>query len=198
MSSSATAATHASTLRRGLVVSGQDAAIDRICAWFDRWRCGTPPQAWWPEVLSRADYVCGTVRLRGPHRPSWCYGTPGIARAHQIAGLALGDRTRQHHAERILGWCATDQAQLAQLGDVSLCHGWAGLVHSVWRAGQHNDHLAATVSHLLVCLARCLARRPPAQHGLLTGTAGATLAQRAARTNAPPITQWDACLLLNE
>ncbi|MCG3755841.1 lanthionine synthetase C family protein [Amycolatopsis sp. Poz14] len=186
------------TLRRGLVVSGQAAAIDRICCWLDRWRCGTPQRAWWPEVVTRTDYDRTAIRQRRPHRPSWCYGTPGIARAQQIAGLALDDRGRQRTAESILACCATDEAQLTQLGDVSLCHGWAGLVHSVWRASQHNDELAAALPDLLDRLTRHLARQPPTQRGLLTGTAGVTLALRAAQTNTPPSTQWDACLLLNE
>lgn len=185
-------------LRRGVVVSGQTAAIDRICRWLDHWRCGVPPRAWWPEVITRVDHARGDVPQPGPSRPSWCYGTPGIVRAQQVAGLVLGDRTRRRCVENILAWCLTDERQLAQLGDVSLCHGWAGVVHTAWRASRHNDRLAATLPRLLDGLATHLARQPPSERGLLTGAAGAMLAQRAARTNTPPVTQWDICLLLNE
>ncbi|MTD57150.1 hypothetical protein GKO32_24685 [Amycolatopsis sp. RM579] len=185
-------------LRRGIVVSGQTAAINRICQWLDRWRCGTPPRAWWPEAITHADHARGIVERPGPSRPSWCYGTPGIARAQQVAGLALRDRTRWRLAEDILSWCLTDEQQLAQLGDVSLCHGWAGVVHTAWRASRHNDQLAATLPRLLNGLTAHLARQPPSSRGLLTGATGAILAQRATRTNTPPVTQWDTCLLLSE
>lgn len=37
-----------------------------------------------------------------PARPSWCYGTPGLARARQLAGLALRDLARQEAAEHAL------------------------------------------------------------------------------------------------
>ncbi len=185
-------------LRRGLVVSGQAAAIDRICQWLDRWRCGVPPKAWWPEVIGHADHARGAVHQPGPARPSWCYGTPGIARAQQVAGLALGDRPRQRLAENILAWCLTDEQQLAQLSDVSLCRGWAGVVHTAWRASRHNDQLAATLPRLRGGLNAHLARQPPSECGPLTGATGVMLAQRVARTNTPPITQWDTCLLLND
>ncbi|GAA1937612.1 lanthionine synthetase C family protein [Amycolatopsis minnesotensis] len=185
-------------LRRGIVVSGQTAAIDRICRWLDRWRCGVPPRAWWPEAISQADHARGAAHQAGPSRPSWCYGTPGIARAQQVAGLVLGDRARRRCAENILAWCLGDEQQLARLGDVSLCHGWAGVVHTAWRAGRHNDQLAARLPRLLDGLAVNLTRQPPDRRGLLTGTAGVMLAQRSARTNTPPVTQWDTCLLLNE
>ncbi|WP_232376181.1 lanthionine synthetase C family protein [Amycolatopsis aidingensis] len=183
---------------RGIVVSGQAAAIDRVGTWLDRWRCGTPPRVWWPEAITRAEHDRGEAFRPGPGRPSWCYGTPGITRALHLAGRALDDPARQHLAEEILALCVTDEAQLAQLADVSLCHGWAGLLHTAWRASHHSDRIATALPRLLHGLTDRLARRPPAGQGLLTGTAGALLAQHAARTNTPPVTRWDACLLLND
>ncbi|GAA2096270.1 lanthionine synthetase LanC family protein [Actinomadura alba] len=64
-------------MRRGITVPGQADAIDRICSWMDQWRSGTGSRAWWPEVISRAEWRDGTTRETGPGRPSWCYGTPG-------------------------------------------------------------------------------------------------------------------------
>lgn len=56
--------------------------------------------------------------------PSWCYGTPGIARALQLAALATGNRTRRATAERALIGCLADERQVRQIIDTSLCHGW--------------------------------------------------------------------------
>ncbi|HEU0090083.1 MAG TPA: hypothetical protein VFQ77_20930 [Pseudonocardiaceae bacterium] len=56
---------------------------------------------------------------------------PWPARAQQLAALALGDPQRQWQAENVLARCIADEEQLLQLGDASLCHGWAGLVHSL-------------------------------------------------------------------
>ncbi|GAB3474622.1 hypothetical protein GCM10027440_05300 [Nocardiopsis coralliicola] len=70
----------------------------------------------------------------GPRRPSWCYGTPGITRALQLAGLALGDPHRQEHAETTLYRCLSDPAQTAQLVDPPVCHGWAGVLATTWHA----------------------------------------------------------------
>lgn len=185
-------------MRRGIVVDGHAEATHRICRWLDRWRCGKGHHAWWPGAISLTEHDAGTVRGPGPHRPSWCYGTPGLARAQQLAGLALGDTRRQHFAERVLAWCLSDEPQLAQLSDVSLCHGWAGALHTAWRMGKHDEHVRAAVPRLLDRLADCLRFQPPRGRGLLDGETGARLAQRAAITNTPPVTRWDACLLLND
>ncbi len=184
-------------MRRGVTVEGDADAMDRICRWLDRWRCGTDHRAWWPGAISRAEHEAGAVRQRGPQRPSWCYGTPGLARAQQLAGLALGDTRRRHFAQRALAWCVSDESQLAQLTDVSLCHGWAGVLHTACRAGEHDEQVRIRVPQLLDRLAECMLRQPPSGHGLLAGEAGVRLAQRAATTNAPPVTGWDACLLLD-
>ncbi|MGQ0775423.1 MAG: lanthionine synthetase C family protein [Pseudonocardiales bacterium] len=186
------------TMRRGVTVGGHADAMRRICRWLDRWCCGESPQAWWPGAITRVEHDQGVARRPGPYRPSWCYGTPGLARAQQLAGLALSDIHRQRLTEEILAWCVTDEAQLAQLDEASLCHGWAGLLHTAWRAGVHDERIRAAIPRLLDGLAASLHRRPPHEHGLLVGETGALLAQHAATTNAPPITQWDACLLLND
>jgi Lanthionine synthetase C-like protein len=77
-------------MRRGAIVRGHDEAIHTICAWLDQWQQGQAQQAWWPEVLDRGQFRAGAQALVGPHRPSWCYGTPGVARAQQLAAIATG------------------------------------------------------------------------------------------------------------
>ncbi|MGH3622096.1 MAG: lanthionine synthetase LanC family protein, partial [Sciscionella sp.] len=65
----------------------------------------------------------------GPLQPSWCYGTPGIARAQQLAALATGDTRRRHTAETALLGCLHDPNQLARIIDPGLCHGGSAAHH---------------------------------------------------------------------
>lgn len=184
--------------RRGVTVDGHTEAIERACLWLDHYRCGEAPRVWWPGAITRTDHEHSTVDQHAPGRPSWCYGTPGIARALQLAGLALGDQARQRDAQDALARCVTDEAQLARLGDASLCHGWAGVLHVTVRAGTHDQRLRTAVPRLLDGLTEALKRQPPATHGLLVGDAGALLAHHATSHTTPPVTRWDACLLLND
>ncbi|MFF2382627.1 lanthionine synthetase LanC family protein [Streptomyces sp. NPDC058108] len=144
----------------------------------------------------------------GPSRPSWCYGTAGIARAQQLAALALNNPQRQQAAENALMDAMTDPGQLAATTDVSLCHGFAGLAHIV----QYADTDALTPG-LSDCLPRLLAPiidtapctladsliGPPGggDIGLLEGAAGTALALHSFHTRAPSASGWDTCLLVN-
>jgi class I lanthipeptide synthase len=99
-------------MRQGVGVTGQAEAIGVICAWLDEWRQEGTNGPWWPERITDADVRDHQVHRAGPHRPSWCYGTPGLARAQQLAGHAIGDAGRQRLAERALAQCLADEAQL--------------------------------------------------------------------------------------
>ncbi|GAA3027108.1 lanthionine synthetase C family protein [Streptosporangium longisporum] len=191
----------ATAMRRGITVAGQAEAMDRICCWLEQWRCGTGANAWWPGMISQAERRGGTVQQPGPQRPSWCYGTPGMARAQQLAALAVGDPQRQRHAEEALAGCVADDKQLSLLGDASLCHGWAGLLLSTWRAAADADDggkLAGLVPRLQEGLEYRLRQHGlPVGDGLLEGAAGVLLAQHTTASNASASSGWDACLLLN-
>lgn len=181
----------------GVTVRGQADAISRICAWLDRWRRGADDRPWWPAMVSLTEWRTGTVRPSRPGRPSWCYGTPGLARAQHLAALALADTGRQRQAERALAGCITDQRQLAQLQDMSLCHGWAGLALTTWRTAVDSDNaeLAAHLPHLLDSMQAYLDRHgPPPHDGFLDGRAGLSLTDLAI-SGVTPVSGWDACLL---
>jgi len=185
------------TARRGTAVPGQFEAVERICTWLDDLRQGSVGNSWWPGIVFRAEHRDRTVRQRGPQRPSWCYGTPGIARAQQLAALVTEDQARQLAAEQALVGCVNDEHQLAQLHDASLCHGWAGLLHATRRtaADATDDRLAASLPALRTRLQNHLDHYgPPTSPGLLEGTTGVLLAGRA---GTAPVTRWDACLLLD-
>ncbi|GAB2701002.1 lanthionine synthetase C family protein [Kitasatospora kifunensis] len=186
-------------MRHNVVVGGQPEAVERVCAWLDLWVCDSSVHRWWPGMISLPEWRAGGVRQRGPQRPSWCYGTPGLARAQQLAALALGDTMRQRAAQDTLAQCVSDPAQLDQLTDLSLCHGLAGVVQTVRRSAADSDdgRLCDQLPRLTALLDRVALDGPSLEgSGLLEGTAGLDLAQLAtAATSAAPHT-WDTCLLL--
>jgi hypothetical protein len=189
----------ATATRLGISVPGQAEAIERICAELDRWRRGTPGRWWWPGTISRTEWRTGTIQEPGPHRPSWCYGTPGLARAQQVAGLALGDRARQRQAEDALAGCLTDEKQLAQLSDAGVCHGWAGVVQTTRQVAADANPSSAfgtLLPHVHSRFEQHLHRQSlPIDGGLLDGSAGIALTRHTG-SDTPSTARWDACLLL--
>ncbi|MEV1320066.1 lanthionine synthetase C family protein [Micromonospora arborensis] len=177
------------TLLDDITVDGHTQAINRICQWLDTRQRHTSTGPWWPQTITLDDLRRGDPSQRGPLRPSWCYGTPGIARAQQLTALALSDTTRQHLAESALIACLNDPTQLGQLTDRGLCHGTAGLL----TAARRIDADALTPIPLTP-LQRLHQQAPAATDepaGFLDGTSGAALAATGTTR-----TSWDACLLL--
>ncbi|WP_410597230.1 lanthionine synthetase C family protein [Amycolatopsis sp. lyj-23] len=172
----------------GNTVDGQADAMTRICEWLNTWEQHHDSEtAWWPQIVTRTNLDHGTTSQPGPRRPSWCYGTPGIARALQLAGSALHDRSLQRHAETAFTACLNNPAQLDRLTDRSLCHGTGGLLATARRiAADARDPIPLTPA--LLAHQHAPTDEPP---GFLTGAAGAALA-----TTATMATSWDACLLL--
>ncbi|MEC3974278.1 lanthionine synthetase C family protein [Amycolatopsis sp. H20-H5] len=185
------------TMRHDVTVDGHTDAIARICAWLDSWQDDHGGAAWWPRTITLEEARAGRAGQREPLQPSWCYGTPGIARAQQLAALATGDAARQRTAETALLGCVSDPAQLARIIDPSLCHGAAGLLHTTWRAAADaaTGDLAAHLPHLTDLLVDQLRTASP-DAGLLEGSTGAALALLTAVGDIPPGSGWDTCLLL--
>lgn len=186
-------------MRRGVVVDGHMDAVTRICRWLDIWRQDHESGSWWPQWITLGELRSGQPKQVGPLRPSWCYGTPGIARAQQLAGLALGDRARQQLAVRAVIGCMSDAAQRRQITDNSLCHGWAGLLQTAWRVA-HDAHDSGLTSRVTK-IAERVPPEPGAEEdrniGLLEGVSGVALALLTAERDAPPASSWDACLLIS-
>ncbi|WP_369825187.1 lanthionine synthetase C family protein [Kitasatospora sp. Root107] len=182
--------------RRDITVPGQHEAITTVLDWLDTWRQDSPAGPWWPEHLTRADLHTGRPTQSGPYRPSWCYGTPGITRAGQLAAIATTDPARQRQFEDALSACLADPEQLDKITDAGLCHGWAGLYQTTWRAA--SDATTPALHTALPRLAAELVRHsgPGAGPGFLEGDAGTALALTTAATGAPT-SGWDACLLID-
>lgn len=183
-------------LQHGHASSPAEDALAALCAWTDQYRQDDDPTGpWWPG------YVTPDPGQRQRHRPSWCYGTAGVARAQQLAGLALRDTQRQRHAEHAMLAVLTDPAQRSRLPEAGLCHGKAGLLQSACRmaaasTGTHRTaQLTAHVTDLAGELATQLVSEPTTDPELMNGAAGAALALHTAATGAPT-TRWDAFLAL--
>ncbi|WP_411146304.1 lanthionine synthetase C family protein [Streptomyces sp. x-80] len=184
-------------IRQGVAVEGQRAAIKRMCRWLEDWRQEAPAGPWWPERITVHDLRAGQPSQEGPLRPSWCYGTPGLARAQQLAALALNDAARQEAAENALARCLADPAQLARIIDPALCHGWAGLLATTaFAAAAATPALANRLPRLLdTLLAHARDTPPGALPGLVEGSAGIALTLHTLATGTSG--GWPACLLLN-
>lgn len=182
----------------GISVTGLNEAISRICSWTDTWRHGTGTRGWWPGLISAAEQHAGLARQAGPGPPSWCYGTPGIARAQALAGRALDQPARQQLARHALLGCVTDDDQLTQLSHMGLCHGWYGLIHGTQRAAAEADcQQLRTAARNLLIRQECVNARQAPDDGLLDGNAGIALVTHTIARGTPPTTRWDACLLLD-
>jgi hypothetical protein len=179
----------------GCVVDGQGEAIERLNAWFDRWRQDSENGPWWPQWVTRQDLRTGRPTQHGPGRPSWCYGAVGIGRAQQLAAIATGDSSRCAAAEETLA-AALAARQLHRITDAGLCHGMAGVYQSAYRAAA--DAANPAIGQRLPAVADALARHaaPGGDAGLLTGDAGTNLALETTRHTTPPCSGWDACLLI--
>ncbi|MEU5994214.1 lanthionine synthetase LanC family protein [Spirillospora sp. NPDC047418] len=179
------------------VVDQQHEAIDHLANWFERWRQDSPDGPWWPQWITRTELRTGRPAQQTPGRPSWCYGSAGIARALQLGALATGDTARQRTAERALLATLTDR-NLARITAPGICHGLAGLYQTIYRAA--HDSSDPALLQRLPALATALTgdATPPGRldPGLLTGHAGVELVLDTTRSIAPPRTGWDRCLLI--
>lgn len=181
---------------RDRVVEHQHEAIAVLTEWFDQWRQDEPGGPWWPQWITRSELRTGRPAHAHRGRVSWCYGSVGIARAQQLAALAVNDLRRQQVAEEALVASLTD-TQLDRITEPGLCHGIAGVYQSVYRAS--HDALGPALAHRLPALADRLAQHARSrgeEDGLLTGRAGVNLAAETARHRTPPHTGWDTCLLI--
>jgi hypothetical protein len=165
---------------------------------MDTWRQSSSSGPWWPGFINRAQADAAWVPTPSRQRPSWCYGTPGVARAQQLAAMALGDAERSRQAEAAMLGCLRDPAQLSRLTDAGLCHGLAGVLQATWRmaTAAPRSELGAELPRLADQLHVQLthANRDPE---FLDGRAGIALALHSLTTTTkPPPSHWDRCLLL--
>ncbi|MFD7713859.1 lanthionine synthetase LanC family protein [Streptomyces sp. NPDC059786] len=170
--------------RHDVLVPGQREAIGIFASWLDRYG-----GHYW---TTRAHLDAAEPPEPGLARPSWCYGRPGIARAQQLAALALGDRARRQIAEDTVLRTLTEPAHLARITDATLCHGWAGLV-TLARAVAADSPAAERFTPVIDDLRQRLTTGLDhlSKPGFMEGRSGAQLALDG--TNA---TNWTSVLLI--
>ncbi|MEC3993642.1 lanthionine synthetase LanC family protein [Actinacidiphila sp. DG2A-62] len=167
-----------------VTVPGQQDAIGAFARWLDVYGC-----RYW---TTHGELSAAEKPEPEPSRPSWCYGEIGIARAQQLAALALGDPVRRRAAEEAIVRALADPACLGRITDASLCHGWVGLVtvaRAVATDSSAPDRFVLLVTDLKQRLATGLDRLT--KPGFLEGRAGAQLALDGADT-----TGWTRALLI--
>jgi hypothetical protein len=180
-------------MRAGVTVDGHEAAIRRICRWLDGIRQHDHHGVRWPRWINEHGPAPAL-----PAAPSWCYGTPGLARAQQLAAIVTDDSDRRRMAERALLHCITDPTQLDRIDNRGLCHGFGGLLRTVQRVAEDAETPAAFTARTGLLADRFLTAATPDGRGLLEGTTGAVLAFQDTEPDSfhTPQGQWDACLLL--
>jgi hypothetical protein len=199
----------------GIRVPGHEEAIGRIADHLIHFQ---PESGLWPTTISFDDFIADSSQVpAADNNPtSWCYGTPGVARALYLAGRALDRQDWQQRAIRALDTSLT-LAGPPYITDATLCHGWAGLLQITWRTANESgdEGLIARLPGLVEPILssydadlpfgftyeRSLRQQgwqvAPHQAGLLKGAAGIALALHAYATGTPPARNWDAALLLS-
>ncbi|MEV4997026.1 lanthionine synthetase C family protein [Streptomyces niveus] len=171
-------------MRHDIRIPGQVEAISVFTVWLDWY--GTH---YWSTL---ADLDSARPPGAEPARQSWCYGLPGIARAQQLAALALGDTARRRSAEDTVERILTDPRHNAHITDSTLCHGWAGLL-ALTRAVAADSPAPERFTPIIQDLHRRLAAdwEQLPKPGFMEGRAGAQLALDGTDT-----TGWTSALLL--
>ncbi|MGP2442459.1 lanthionine synthetase C family protein [Streptomyces sp. JW3] len=188
--------------RAGHTVAGHHQALTQACHLLEQRAHHLPNgSAAWPETVTLDAWINRSPATERPGRPSWCYGTPGIARALQLAAIACSRTSAQRLAEEALTACVTDPEQLARVDDATVCHGWAGLCLATARSAADTSPgsaLRRTLPSLRSRFARYAAEHPmPGAAGLLTGADGILLTLHTLDPPCSVVTGWETCLLLN-
>ncbi|MGI5214087.1 lanthionine synthetase C family protein [Plantactinospora sp. CA-290183] len=198
--------------RDGVTVPGTTEAADGIARLLLAYRSTDEFGPYWPAGVSVQD---GTVvsYSDGRMRDAWCYGTFGVARALQVAGQVFA--RPDWVAEAVAGANAAVRAAEARpelVTDFALCHGWAGILHTVqcMALDTGDAELAAGAERMARRVlsgfdpdsAFCYREEsmPPVvadRPGFLLGSAGIALALHAFATGRPSVTTWDAALMYN-
>jgi hypothetical protein len=209
-------------LRAGVSVPGQHEAVETIARWLaDRVR-HDDHGPFWPSYVTFEEEVGDMTTARPQTRAAWCYGTPGVARALQLASIALSEPAWGNLAAAAMRSLLDRPQDDWLIRDGSVCHGAAGLLHLTTTIAADSadpglrsrlpglaqwalDFLCAdTASGFLVPPPPDLPARPePGGYrlGLLEGASGIALAlgqfAGVLDPGPDPAVPWDAALLLH-
>jgi len=192
----------------GLTMPQLEERVRRLAGWLIAHQMSGRWGITWPSMILLDSN--GRQSSAQPSRTAWCYGTPGVARALWLAGVALGDdRLCDTAVEAMKVVYRTPSAERG-IDSPTLCHGSAGLLQITLRFAHDTGDCAFTEAAQQL-LERILSENEPDtivamrdvepdgrkvdRPGLLTGAAGVALALLAAATDVEPT--WDRAFLLS-
>ncbi|SFO05923.1 lanthionine synthetase LanC family protein [Amycolatopsis rubida] len=189
---------------RGIRVPLLDAALRSVSAWHDAHRLTDEHGlAHWPEVVTdpRPDPRPIAHQAADAQGPGLC-GNLGIARATQLAGIALCDPALRRSALATARTALTRDTHLFETGGI--CHGPHGAAVAALRiAADEPGDTAADLAEAAANLLRAVrpdARLGDIHGGLLDGTVGERITRSVGdpRIALPPdgAAAWDSLLLL--
>ncbi|MCQ4922981.1 lanthionine synthetase C family protein [Tissierella carlieri] len=115
-------------LNEEIEVEGQKKAIKNILNDLKTFSCINEKEfVYWPERVGFDDYVNRRVNM-GANRASWCYGSPGIARAMYLGGKAVDDEDSIILSLKAIDGLAKMNINQWRLNSPTVCHGYAGLL----------------------------------------------------------------------
>jgi hypothetical protein len=199
----------------GVDREGLGEAIGRLAAWLATHRADDEWGVNWPTGVGlspEGDRGSGTAApSAAPPAPTgWCYGSPGVARALYLAGIALRKPEYCELAVRAIEAVLRRPASSRRIPSPTFCHGVAGLLEIVLRFA--NDVPSETMRDGATALTRqLLALYEPQsllgfrsvalggvrvdQPGLLDGAPGVALVLIASAREVEPA--WDRIFLLS-
>ncbi|MBT2906206.1 lanthionine synthetase C family protein [Streptomyces cellulosae] len=197
---------------QGVRVPGQREAMEATAGLLRTWAVTDRHGVFWPGYLSFAEWQRGPDAYTGAAKwPAWCYGAPGVSRALQLAGRALGRTDISDLARASVDRLLALPRKNWGINDHALCHGWAGALHQLGRldeewkeprlAALRDDIAAELVSAfdpaLPFGLRFTMTKAPFGSDvsGYLDGAAGVALALDSYAVGGTPA-DWDMPLLL--
>jgi len=193
-------------LSRGIEVAGQAEAVRRLASGLLGYAASDAFGITWPQAVPLDAAVPPVVPVS---RSAWCYGSPGVARALQLAGGALGDTGLSEAATTAFGAIFRRLDAERPADSPAFCHGLAGVlqillrfVHDAGPGTQAEATVSALAGRLLAEFGPDrllgfgpLSGRDVEDPGLLDGAAGVVVTLLAAATGTEPA--WDRLFLLS-
>ncbi|MFF8918923.1 lanthionine synthetase C family protein [Streptomyces sp. NPDC015032] len=193
----------------GIAVDGQQRAIEKLVGLLVDWSLQDEHGVFWPGWVSFDEWRAGEVGPWGRKRPSWCYGSPGVSRALQLAGRALGRRSWSELAVSSVASQLSVPHTDWVMHDASACHGWAGALYLLQFFEEDCPEVSQILDDIVVRISESFdtdsafglrfsvegAHGEADFPGFLDGVTGVGLALESYARGETPTMEWGAALL---
>lgn len=127
-------------MEAGIEVDGQKEAIKKLLNYLNTFRITEEDGLiYWPGKISLENHIKGKPDLDFNRRASWCYGTPGIARAIYIAAKSINDNENERIALMAMERLCKVQNEKWLLEAPTFCHGFSGIL-TIFQAFYNDTH----------------------------------------------------------